>query len=312
MEGADGIGSRSLGARIGIAALNLLTPGLGLLRLGRLRPGLAFALSGVAITGLAALASMGLPTLTSEVCFAIFVLALPVGLSLLLAPMIMGWRPSRTKGWSMPWWSKWYSLTALVLIMQVATSFGLKIVHGFYRPFYIPSEAMRPTLEVGDRLVADMRDRAMPKRGDVIAFRVGSSIYIKRIVGLPGDRVEMRDGIPFVNGHSASQRQVANRTIHELGEMYVAGILVERLPGVEGEHRILDMGESRADEMAPVRVPAGHLFVLGDNRDRSADSRISREEGGFEMLPVADIAGRPLFKTWTTDGGVHWLGTPIR
>lgn len=312
MEEAYDVRPRSLGARIGIAALNLLTPGLGLLRLGWLRSGIAFALSGIMLGGIMVLAAKMLPELTPSACLAIFVLALPVGLFFLVAPMIIGWKPSRFRNGQTFWWSKWYALIALALTMQVATNYFIDRIHAIYRPFYIPSEAMRPTLEVGDRLVVDMRDRTMPKRGGIIAFEVGPSIYIKRVVGLPGDLVEMRHGIPIVNGSPASQLPVGSRTVHEFGEVYVARILVERLPGAQGEYQILDMGQSRLDEMASVRVPAGHLFVLGDNRDRSADSRVSREQGGVEMLPISDIEGRPLFKTWTTDGGARWLGAPIR
>ncbi|GAO39395.1 hypothetical protein SCH01S_29_00830 [Sphingomonas changbaiensis NBRC 104936] len=300
---------RSLGARIGIAVLNILTPGLGLLRLGRLRLGLAFAFGGLALILMLTGAAAVLPELTPNALLALLpVLLIAFGV-LYVAPILIGWKQSRTRPARRAWWSKWYSLVALFALAAVLSSPAIDLAHSYYRPFYIPAESMEPTLSVGERFVADMHNKSLPKPGEVILLNVGGQIYIKRVAAMPGDRVAMRGGVPIVNDIPAMQRQIGKMPVKDLGGVLQARILVERLPSEVGEHRVLDLGESRTDDMAETTVPPGHLFVLGDHRDRSADSRVSRDEGGVAMLPIGDVLGRPLFKTWTK---WRWLGTPIR
>lgn len=165
----------------------------------------------------------------------------------------------------------------------------------------IPSGSMRPTLLEGDvvlvdRLAYDLKvpltDVAVahlgePARGDVVTFhspRDGTRL-IKRIVGLPGDVVEMRDEVLLVNGRPADYGDLV--TVREDGREVASEAVrtVERL--ADREHAVQFLpGKPAERSFAPVRVPAGHFFVLGDNRDDSADSRY------IGMVPRRLLIGR--------------------
>ncbi|HEX4739356.1 MAG TPA: signal peptidase I [Allosphingosinicella sp.] len=174
--------------------------------------------------------------------------------------------------------------------------------------YYIPSEAMMPTLLKNDRLMAIMLPPKPLRRGDTILFRVGDSTYIKRIAGLPGDRIAFAGGRVILNGQSVAQQPVGTETVNEFSSQQRVTRLREHFPGEEGDHFIYDSGPSPEDDMPEQRVALGHLFVLGDNRDNSADSRIPRSEQGVEQLPIGDITGRPGFYTW---GPSHKFGQAI-
>lgn len=180
-----------------------------------------------------------------------------------------------------------------VLIVALIGAFG----SGYVRNFYLPSEAMAPTLEKGDRFVAFMDGPADIRRGDIALIAVGESIYVKRIAALAGDTIAVSDGIVVLNGRPVPQRFLAMERRPEAPGAPLARRLAEQLPGEKAPHEILDTGPSEVDEFPELRVPAGLVFVLGDNRDRSADSRVPRVAMGVELLPVADVKGRPLFCT---------------
>ena len=301
---------RSFAARAGVSLLNLLGPGTGLIRVGRSRAGFAFLLAPFALFLLLGMAALALPVMTPAGWIGLLVLLVPLGLFLLIAPVVATWRSSRVKTPSLPWWRRWYALAALVVFYQVGLMPVVDLLHGIYKPFYIPAASMEPTLAVGDRLVADMRDGGPPKRGEIVLLNVRGSVYVKRVAALAGDTVEMVAGVPYVNGVPAARREIGETTTSIPYEDARARLFVERFPGEEGAHRVLDTGPTLIDDMAETVVPPGHLFVLGDHRDHSADSRVSPENHGVGMARVEDVVGRPLFKTWTGDW--RWLGTPLR
>jgi signal peptidase I len=174
-------------------------------------------------------------------------------------------------------------------------------------PFYVPSGSMEPTLLIGDELLAMKYPygyssaslpaffvfpntqrvfAALPKRGDVVVFR------------WPGDRSQI-----WVNGVSRGQVHINGQAVAmtatgtgametEDGGMVAAARYVETLPGGR-EHPIFKMtAHGELDDMPDVVVPPGHLFVMGDNRDNSADSRVPVRAGGVGLLPVEDLVGR--------------------
>jgi signal peptidase I len=184
-------------------------------------------------------------------------------------------------------------------------------------PFYVPSGSMEPTLLIGDELLATKYPygygtaslpaflvlpdsghvfAALPKRGDVVVFRWPgdrSQIWVKRVIGLPGDRIALRDGQVWINGEAAAlQADGTGQAENEDGSLAPAARMIETLPG-NRKHTIFKLTPLQPlDNMAETVVPPDRLFVMGDNRDNSADSRVPLREGGVGMLPVENLVGR--------------------
>ncbi|MDQ2090729.1 signal peptidase I [Marimonas arenosa] len=218
----------------------------------------------------------------------------------------------------------------------------------FFQPFWIPSGSMKDTLLIGDFLFVNkmaygysyascpsiriqrlgididakdicgwMRDdnsRIMggePERGDVVVFRhpVTGSDYIKRLIGLPGDRIQMKDGVLQINGEPvqledggtfaevmAPQGPERNLPRCENGPVGQGGTCekprsYETLPnGVR--HAVLNIGDFRTDNTPVFTVPPGQYFFMGDNRDNSTDSRVAQTAGGVGFVDYEDLIGR--------------------
>jgi signal peptidase I len=184
-------------------------------------------------------------------------------------------------------------------------------------PFYVPSGSMEPTLLIGDALLASKYPYGYgtaslpiqinlpetgrlfgepPKRGDVVVFRWpgdSSQAWVKRVVGLPGDRIQMRQGQLFINDRAASLKADGiGEAEDDNGVSEPAYRFIETLPGGVS-HAIFKLRDNgRLDNTPEVMVPAGHVFVMGDNRDNSADSRVPLREGGVGLLPMDNLIGR--------------------
>jgi signal peptidase I len=218
----------------------------------------------------------------------------------------------------------------------------------FFQPFWIPSGSMKDTLLIGDFLFVnkmaygysyascpslriaklginiDAKDicgfmdgdntRIMgsePERGDIIVFRhpVHGSDYIKRLIGLPGDSIQMKNSVLYINGEPvkledagifsevyAPQGPMGNRPSCKNGPVGNGAICeksryIETLPnGVS--HDILDIRDQRSDNTGVFHVPPGHYFFMGDNRDNSLDSRFPQAAGGVGFVPFENLIGR--------------------
>ena len=168
----------------------------------------------------------------------------------------------------------------------------------------------------------------LPKRGDVVVFRPpgGDAEFVKRVIGLPGDTIAVLNGMLILNGRPLPRRELrpfampisANSPCKVVppatpfvtnvrGQAYcLYPAYRETLPGGPS-YAVLDQVDNpRADDFPPVKVPAGHVFMMGDNRDDSLDSRFSPAEGGIGLVPVENLVGRGLVTFWSTDGSASY------
>lgn len=221
------------------------------------------------------------------------------------------------------WRAQAAQLAAIVMVVFVAKG-------ALAEPFYVPSGSMEPTLLIGDALLASKFPYGYgaaslpiqitlpetgrlfgdtPKRGDVVVFRWPgdrSQAWVKRVVGLPGDRIQMRQGQLFINDHAAALKpDGVGEAEDDSGGSEKAYRYVETLPnGVA--HAIFKMRDNgRLDNTPEVTVPPGNLFVMGDNRDNSADSRVSVRDGGVGLLPIDNLIGRADAVVGSWDMGIR-------
>jgi signal peptidase I len=208
------------------------------------------------------------------------------------------------------WLKTIFDLACIVLLVTAARA-------AIAEPFYVPSGSMEPTLMIGDELLATKYPYgysaaslpnfvplpstqrilgALPQRGDVVVFRWPgdrSQVWVKRVIGLPGDRIALHDGRVSINGEPVGIRNDGEGKVEtENGALVPAARYIEILPG-NREHPIFKLSAiGPLDNVKETVVPPGQLFVMGDNRDDSADSRVPLREGGVGMLPVTNLVGR--------------------
>jgi signal peptidase I len=169
---------------------------------------------------------------------------------------------------------------------------------------------------------------SLPKRGDVVVFKKpGENVdWVKRVIGLPGDTVAVDNGRLSINGHPVERSdaglvaipvspnspcRVAPAASPDLVEAdgeaacrYPA--YREHLPNGRNWLVIDQVDDPRGDHFGPVRIPEGHLFLMGDNRDDSLDSRYAPAEGGLGLVPVDHLVGKATFAFWSTDGSASY------
>jgi signal peptidase I len=195
-----------------------------------------------------------------------------------------------------------------------------------YEPFNIPSGSMVPTLLVGDYLFVSKFSFGYsryslpfglplfsgrlffhsPERGDVVVFKLptdNSTDYIKRVIGLPGDHIQMRNGILYINGQQVPRKRIEDYLYQEgPGGVIPLAQYIETLPnGVQ--HRIIEMSDNGPlDNTQEYVVPPGDYFMMGDNRDNSQDSRVLSAVG---YVPAENLIGRAQFIFFSTDGSAR-------
>lgn len=204
----------------------------------------------------------------------------------------------------------------------IAVILALLVRSFFLEPFNIPSGSMKPTLEIGDYLfvskpaygysrysfpfgIVPIHGRVMahePQRGDIIVFKLPTNTgvdYIKRIVGLPGDTVQVITGRLYINGRLVPREPVGLRRVEEGGVTTTMMEYLETLPGGV-IHTIYEEADDRMlDDTKKYVVPEGHYFAMGDNRDNSQDSRVENVVG---FIPFENIVGRASFIFFSTNG----------
>src|SRR5260221_1186863 len=195
-------------------------------------------------------------------------------------------------------------------------------------PYRVPTPSMVPTLLVGDQLIGtkfaygygkyslpigelpDFDGRLFgqtPERGDVVVFRLPrdpSTTFVKRLIGLPGDRIQMRGGRLYINDALVPRRTIVTFKADTL--------YVEPLPassrGDGREHEIIEVSDAQQYDNTPLYVvPQRHYFMMGDNRDNSLDSRIPPAEGGVGFVPEENLVARADRLLVSSDPSVGWF-----
>jgi signal peptidase I len=218
--------------------------------------------------------------------------------------------------------------------VAIALGFALIVRTVAAEPFNVPSSSMVPTLLVGDTLIAgkytygyskfsapfdllpNFKGRILehaPKRGDVVVFRLprDTSInYVKRLIGLPGDRIQMKEGRLYINGEIVPRVEDGTYTTNFNGRARSVNRYIETLPGGVA-HTILEISDNNAyDSTAEYVVPPKHYFMMGDNRDNSLDSRVPPEDDGVGYVPEENLIGRVDRIMYSRDMDVPWWNVP--
>jgi signal peptidase I len=215
------------------------------------------------------------------------------------------------------------------IVWAVLIAIGIRTVA--FEPFNIPSGSMIPSLLIGDYLFVSKYSYGYsrfslpgwltdldvfggriffrsPERGDVVVFKLprdNKTDYIKRIIGLPGDHIQVKGGILHINGEPVKRERIEDFVDRDSGAAVRIAQYIETLPNGR-KHRIIEYTDRGEYDDTPVYVvPAGKYFAMGDNRDNSLDSRVPQDRSGVGFVPAENLVGRAEFLFFSTNGTAH-------
>lgn len=209
---------------------------------------------------------------------------------------------------------KWLAEPVAVIVLMFCATTAIA------QPFYVPSGSMEPTLRIGDAMIASKYAYGyssaslpvmlgsqnssrllgrLPKQGDVVIFRHPhdpKTVLVKRVIGLPGDRIRMDRGHLVINGRILPLVETGMGDVQEQdGGKTPIRAFRETLPNGVSHPVYKRHWDGLVDDLPEITVPEGQLFMMGDNRDNSLDSRVTAEDGGVGLVPVANLIGRAEF-----------------
>ena len=193
------------------------------------------------------------------------------------------------------------------------------------QPFYVPTGSMEPTIAIGDEIFAakyaygygkysvplgsaDFNGRyfaSTPQRGDVVVFHPTSDpshAWVKRVIGLPGDKIQMIGGRLYINDREMGLKRDGSGKV-EFGDGTYRSVprFIETLPNGKTHPIFKWLEDGPLDNTQAVTVPAGHIFLMGDDRDNSFDSRVPANAGGIGFVPMDNLVGKAEFITGSVD-----------
>ena len=229
----------------------------------------------------------------------------------------------------------WKEIVEIIKTVLYALVIALVLRIIFFQPFTIPSASMEPNLYEGDYIIVSKFSygysrhsipfspkifagrvvEQRPKRGDIVVFKLpsdGRTDYVKRLIGMPGDRIQVREGLLYVNDELVERQELSPaKTELPGGEVREVARFQERLDTGK-TFATQDFGpDNPLDNTEVFVVPAGNYFMMGDNRDDSSDSRVRPVDGGVGYVPAENLVGKAqiillswkkqasIFKPWT-------------
>ncbi len=214
---------------------------------------------------------------------------------------------------------RWLREPALVIGVVLASTTAIA------QPFYVPTGSMEPTIAIGDEIFAakyaygygkyaiplgdaDFSGRYFantPERGDVVVFHPVSDpnhAWVKRVIGLPGDTIQMIAGRLYINGRElALKRDGTGKVEFGDGSYHDVPRFIETLPNGKTHPIFKWLQDGELDNTEAVVVPADHIFLMGDDRDNSFDSRVPASAGGIGFVPMDNLVGKAEFVTGSVD-----------
>ena len=284
-------------------ALSFLSPGVGHLYCGRIAKGLPLYFAWILVTLCSVVAALVPPSAT--VLVLLVLLPAVAVLTVYLYAAVDAWRLASQirSDYSLRDYNRaavYWLLIVVQMVYSIGLIVGLRVC--VYEAFLIPVNNMSPTILSGDRILARklLPLHHFPERGDLIVFRnpmpTGGALWLHRVVAVAGDHIEMSGERLLINGNELERDRVPDESLKHLGKQLSGQVAYE----VNSGHRYLvayddssDAGPEQRDFEAT--VPERHVFVLGDNRDRSKDSR------HFGSIHIGDIVGYVDYIYWPSE-----------